>query len=854
MSYRLSTRASNLFNAVRYPGTAALLISLAACGSDSESIPAELNNEVLQVNFAPDETYELRVRAITKETTGQWSTTYFIETDESNEAAVDVTYTAPGELSNDPLLNISEDYYYDAPYDDNVDDFADPLFDDAGQSQEALFNDSTEQAEASIEAYNGVPKFSWEQDEDALGYEIEVVRASTRQRVGMFQYAKSSVCIEGSCELVLDNTGAESVDLPPILLIGQTVIEGQAPFDVILPSPVTDFANVAAYSHIWSIEGRFDEFPDAPQFRHEFTELGSHTVNVLVTSADGRSEYAYATVNVSEPSSAQTGSMSGEQDETPAAANPDNPTSDENPGFIVPLTPVEEPTEGVDGSGDDDDEPKVLKIPVVSVSDPEPPIAALPTVPAEPNGQPPEEEESAPEPQPTPESAPEPAPEPAPGGDVGGQPAVVAGWNDDMPLGGRAIGVVTSGISTGNAKLVGHKSSRRFMATRSGAVKSFGYQNRVLSVSDIESRAVSRRKSQPIWYEIQQAVGNDPKRGGYMLGNSYSVGNGGLQEVTLQTDDGTPEHNPSGTIIAKAKPYVPFDLPIRKWAIIDFESPGTVQAGQIYHLVYENLNPPPRLSGLSAREAQNAPIDKGAIALDGVTDGIAIDPLERHGPFLRNFPATLVKRSASSSWEDTNVTSWYSIVYTDGVEVGESYAHYQAVSAYRYEVDGNKQLRQEFTWNYPDISVDRIVTRFGYDKGANGKPMSIVVRNQSFSVVATATVKFDSKLKEVAQSDNSYVKRQTRHSVGELSDTVQLKTGQTYYIEYSAGSGAAYVMTPAIESLRKSGTKDRNLWGDGLAKQSTDGGNSWVRLDEFPDSDIPMYFIPVGVPTNTPRP
>ena len=837
MPYRLSTRASILFRAVRYPGTAVMLISLAACGSDSESIPAEVNDEVLQVSFAPEETYELRVRAVTEESTGQWSTTYFIETDASNEAVVDVTYTAPGELSNDPLLSNSDDYYFDAPFDDNVDEFADPLFnDEAGQSEETLFSDGAE--DAIVEAYNGVPKFSWEQDAAALGYEIEVVRASTRQRVGIFQYAESSVCIEGSCELVVDNTGAESVDLPPILLIGQTVIEGQVPFDVTLPSPVTDLANVASYEHNWSIEGKFEEFPDAPEFRHEFTEVGSHTVNVLVTSADGRTEYAYATVNVSEPLTAQPGNMPGEQEETPAAANPDTPTSEERPGFIVPLVPAQEPTEGGDGSGDDD-KPEVLKVPVVTVSKPTPPVAALPDPVPE-------------EPQPAPEPAPE--PQPAPGGDAGGQPAVVAGWNDSMPFGGRAIGVVTSGISTGNAKLVKHKSSRRFMATRSGAVKSFGYQNRVLSESDIKLRAVSRRKSQPIWYEMQQAVGNDPMRGGYMLGNSYSVGNGGLQEVTLQTDDGTPEHNPSGTIIAKAKPYVPFDLPIRKWAIIDFESPGNVQAGQIYHLVYENLNPPPELSGLSGREAQNAPVDKGAIALDGVTDGIAIDPLERHGPFLRNFPATLIKKSASSSWQDTNVTSWYSIVYTDGVEVGESYAHYQGASAYRYEVDGNKQLRQEFTWNYPDISVDRIVTRFGHDKGANGKPMSVVVKNQSFSVVATATVKFDKKLKEVSQSDNTFVKRQTRHSVGNLSSTVQLKTGQKYYVEYSAGSGAAYAMTPAIESLRKAGTNDRNLWGDGLAKQSTDGGNSWVRLDEFPNSDIPMYFIPVGVPTNTPRP
>jgi|GEM_PF-4888909 len=425
----------------------------------------------------------------------------------------------------------------------------------------------------------------------------------------------------------------------------------------------------------------------------------------------------------------------------------------------------------------------------------------------------------------------------------------VVGWNDDLPYGGRAIGVVTSGISTGNAKITRHKSSRRFMATRSGTVKGFGYHNRILSADDIKSRAVSRRTSQPIWYKIQQAVGNDPKRGGYMLGNSYSVGNGGLQEVTLQTDDGN--GFPSGNVIAKAKPYIPFDLPARRWVTLDFISSGNVKAGQIYHLVYENLNPPPELSGLSASEAKNAPTNKGAIALDGTTDGIPLDPSERHGPFLRNFPTTLVKKSASSSWQDTNVTSWYGLVYADGVAVGETYAHFQGVSAYRHAVEGNKQLRQEFTWNYPNVRVDRIATRYGLEADANGRPMNIVMKNQSNSTIASASIPFDQKLKTAAQSSTFSITRQTRHSVQNLSKTVELVKGRKYYIEYSAPSGAGYVMSQSIED---GDATDRNKWKNANGNISTDGGRNWNNFRAFADSDLPIYLIPVGVPTQTPRP
>ena len=429
------------------------------------------------------------------------------------------------------------------------------------------------------------------------------------------------------------------------------------------------------------------------------------------------------------------------------------------------------------------------------------------------------------------------------------------GWDNSLPNGGRAIGVVTSGISTGNAALVKHKSARRFMATRSGEVKSFGYLNRTLTAGDISSRAVSRKTSEPIWFKVQQAVGNDPKRGGYMLSSSYSVGNGGLQEVTLQTDDGTPDHNPSGTIVAKAKPFVPFDLALNKWVIIDFETTGTIQAGQLYHLVYENLNPPStNIRALSAAEAQNAPTNAGAISLDGTTDGIALDPSERHGPFLRNFPQTLIKKSASAAWEATNVTSWYSIIYSDNVTVGETYAHFQGAGTFRERIEGSKQMRQQFTWNYPTMTVDRIATRYGQEKYANGQPMNIVVKSQAFGDQATASVPFDGQLKSAAENDNVFVGRQTRHGVSSLSQPVELVTGEKYYVEYSAPNGAGFVVHRAVETATSDGNTDRNLWSDGSVQLSADGGSSWATPDAFPSSDMAMYFIPVGVPTQTPRP
>ena len=129
--------------------------------------------------------------------------------------------------------------------------------------------------------------------------------------------------------------------------------------------------------------------------------------------------------------------------------------------------------------------------------------------------------------------------------------------------------------------------------------------------------------------------------------------------------------------------------------------------------------------------------------------------------------------------------------------------------------------------------------------------MNIVIKNQSNSIIATARVGFDSELKTAAKNSSDKINKQTRHSVQYLSKVVQLIKGQKYYVEYSAVSGAGFRMAPAIENRD---SLDRNLWKNGRAKQSTDSGKNWKSLNTFPDSDLPMYLIPVGIPTKTPMP
>ena len=208
-----------------------------------------------------------------------------------------------------------------------------------------------------------MPKFSWEQDENALGYEIEIYETLTVNRVGIFQYDKSSVCIEGACELVLKNTRDDMLEIPYIPLIEHTAVQEEAPYQADLQSPVLDVENLSTYSHEWSVEGVFEKFPDTPEFIYTFDDPGQYTVNVLVTSAEGRVEYAYATVDVTEPTIEVTTEISAE-------ASVDEEDTVPDVQAALPVQPEE--------SADLDNTAVELAAPEVSVSNQNPVVAALP--------------------------------------------------------------------------------------------------------------------------------------------------------------------------------------------------------------------------------------------------------------------------------------------------------------------------------------------------------------------------------------------------------------------------------------------------------------------------------------------
>jgi hypothetical protein len=81
----------------------------------------------------------------------------------------------------------------------------------------------------------------------------------------------------------------------------------------------------------------------------------------------------------------------------------------------------------------------------------------------------------------------------------------------------------------------------------------------------------------------------------------YQSGTGGQIQVQVQTDDGTSNHYPSGTALASLvyHPPVTSSASSDHFPLLTFASPPTLSAGQLYHIVFTNIDPNPKANWVS---------------------------------------------------------------------------------------------------------------------------------------------------------------------------------------------------------------------------------------------------------------
>ena len=440
---------------------------------------------------------------------------------------------------------------------------------------------------------------------------------------------------------------------------------------------------------------------------------------------------------------------------------------------------------------------------------------------------------------------------------------VVNDWPDNtdenLPMSGIFYGTSHGGLQTGNTRLA-IEHSLRFRAEKTGHIQSLRWENRRLTQGNVDSRNGAA-------YDSCRSNNLAPEVCAYMLGNAYSVGNGGQILASIHPDNGNGRPDEETVLGTVDQIYIPSDYPHGVWITQNMSSPVAVVAGGIYHVKLRNLAPPVgKLTRNTLAEARAHDPNTGAMGLNGVWHGNLVGPDSlKWGPYYgRMGQEALYRNATSGSWTETPVTyGWLQFRYTDEVWTGAAstgYDNIQTLTPYStsaYEgfkiVQGNTRVRQVFTVQTADRVINGMWLNFGHARNATISPLTVELKNAGGEVIASGSITGNSEiLSRVNAGFNSSNLTEINVKTWGYTDLpeTRLQTGDTYYLELSAGNNAGFHINSFYSKQ-----ENRNNWEDAFAEVNRGNGREWEIYDNangHPDRDLPIMFTLQGMPKQLP--
>jgi hypothetical protein len=303
------------------------------------------------------------------------------------------------------------------------------------------------------------------------------------------------------------------------------------------------------------------------------------------------------------------------------------------------------------------------------------------------------------------------------------------------------------------------------------------------------------------------------------------MGGAGVPRVELQTDDGTSNHFPSGTVLAYLQIDNPRKLvPLNGYSWINdrlhFNTAPLLTAGQLYHIVVSNADPDPYNNWFDINNmcvAQlHSPIQKGVSDTDY---------------------CLIRKVSGAWSWDervkhDTPICTLY---FTDGHSLGAAYI--QVYPTTPWQIQSSTQMRETFTVTGGDKVVTKMSVACWIDTGANPGPLTIRLEQGNGALIEQGVI------------PASWVPMGTKTAIDWVTHTFTtprtLANGSTYHLVVSAPAGDPYNFLPMMKgSLYKfAGWEFQDGW---VEKNS---GAGWVpgvpeHFHAGKNFDMMFYFTP----------
>ncbi len=194
----------------------------------------------------------------------------------------------------------------------------------------------------------------------------------------------------------------------------------------------------------------------------------------------------------------------------------------------------------------------------------------------------------------------------------------------------------------------------------------------------------------------------------YIIGpdhGGYGAGTGGTWGITVQTDDGTVNHAPSGLVLASTTYKPATGLPAITWP-----SPAALTMGVLYHVVFTNIDPEPKLNYAS---------------VDGV---FTFEPSAPRQPRFNDVDWGQPIRAGHGNWSDRPSTvPIMQLDYANGVTDGLGYMEVWVRS--HKEISGSSEAREAFTVSGPNRIVNTFSVRLMRVSGSS--PLTVRLETSS---------------------------------------------------------------------------------------------------------------------------
>lgn len=295
----------------------------------------------------------------------------------------------------------------------------------------------------------------------------------------------------------------------------------------------------------------------------------------------------------------------------------------------------------------------------------------------------------------------------------------------------------------------------------------------------------------------------------------YNAGTGGTVKVELETDDGTTNHNPSGTVLGTYS----IPQPNNPFPVISFSPAPKLTAGKLYHLVFSNTDPNPNENFVS------------------VDDLYMASPLNPMQPAFSNENLATLLQDSSNSWSvyDYN-TPIYEIDFNDGASIGQGYM--EVWSNAPQQISGTQAVRETFTVSGIERMVSKVSIRLARISGSSD--LTVRLEQGDGNLVEQGTISANSVA--LSSSGDCFWATYT------FSALRTLLQGQEYNLILEAPSDTVYQLFP----IRKGSAQNfqpGTFFADGYAQFKS--GADWVGWTEWgvsnrTDGDLQFYFTEVN--------